>query len=358
MAALSDRLSARIVGENIKESLRRLRAEVEGERLSDNETQVGMLTMAGNKLHTARTLATAGFIRPERPDRILRTLGLMRRWGPTPAAGFAASAIRFPHDTAIIDELGTITFEEVHRRSNALAYSLCGRAACWRATTVGVMCPQPPRLHRDDVAALSKLGAHALYLNTAFAGPAAHRGGEAREARGADLRRGVLRPARGCRPPAASASWPGTTSENGGRPHAADELIAAGAIHRDLVPPEKPGRTVILTSGTTGTPKGAARSQPETLDPAAALLSKIPLRHAGELADRGPAVPLVGVRALHPGDGCCRPRYVLQRKFDPEATLAGAAQHQVTLDPDGPGDGAAHHGAAGGDAAQVRALVA
>ena len=35
---------------------------------------------------------------------------------------------------------------------------------------------------------------------------------------------------------------------------------------------------MILTSGTTGTPKGASRKQPETLDPAAALLSKIPLQ--------------------------------------------------------------------------------
>ena len=35
---------------------------------------------------------------------------------------------------------------------------------------------------------------------------------------------------------------------------------------------------MILTSGTTGTPKGANRSQPEHLDPAAALFSKIPLR--------------------------------------------------------------------------------
>ena len=44
------------------------------------------------------------------------------------------------------------------------------------------------------------------------------------------------------------------------------------------MPPSEPGRAVILTSGTTGTPKGASRKQPEALDPAAALLSKIPLR--------------------------------------------------------------------------------
>ena len=35
---------------------------------------------------------------------------------------------------------------------------------------------------------------------------------------------------------------------------------------------------MILTSGTTGTPKGAQRAQPDTLSPLAAMFSKIPLR--------------------------------------------------------------------------------
>ena len=35
---------------------------------------------------------------------------------------------------------------------------------------------------------------------------------------------------------------------------------------------------MILTSGTTGTPKGASRTQPQSLDPVAALLERIPLQ--------------------------------------------------------------------------------
>jgi acyl-CoA synthetase (AMP-forming)/AMP-acid ligase II/uncharacterized membrane protein len=327
LAALSDRLSARIVGENIKESLRRLRAEVEGERLSDNQTKVGLLTVAGNKVHTARTLATAGFIRPVRPDRVLRTLGLMRRWGPTPAAGFAASAARFPHDVAIIDELGTLTFEEVHRRSNALASSLSD-AGVLEGHNVGVMV----RNHRgfiETVAALSKLGAHGLYLNTAFAGP--------------QLTEVVKRE----KPVALifDEEFYGLLEEAGHRRKrfvawhdeekaadpTLDELIAAGDPS-DLVPPEKPGRTVILTSGTTGTPKGAARSQPETLDPAAALLSKIPLRTRENWLIAAPLFHSWGFAHFTLGM-LLSATYVLQRKFDPEATLAAAAQHQVTSIP-------------------------
>jgi acyl-CoA synthetase (AMP-forming)/AMP-acid ligase II/uncharacterized membrane protein len=327
LATLSDKLSSRIVGENIKESLRRLRAEVEGERLSENETHAGLMTIAGNKLHTVRTLATAGFIRPERPDRILRTLALMRRWGPTPGAGFAASAIRFPHDTAIIDELGTVTFEEVHRRSNALASSLSD-AGVLEGHNVGVMV----RNHRgfiETVAALSKLGAHGLYLNTAFAGPQLTEVVKREKPVALIFDEefyGLLEDA-GKRRKRFVAWHDGEKADD----PTLDELIAAGDPS-DLVPPEKPGRTVILTSGTTGTPKGAARSQPETLDPAAALLSKIPLRTREKWLIAAPLFHSWGFAHFTLGM-LLSATYVLQRKFDPEATLAGAAQHEVSSIP-------------------------
>ena len=48
----------------------------------------------------------------------------LHRWGPTPAAGYTAAAIRYPDDTAIVDELGTLTFREVHERTNALAHAV------------------------------------------------------------------------------------------------------------------------------------------------------------------------------------------------------------------------------------------
>ncbi len=56
-----------------------------------------------------------------------------------------------------------------------------------------------------------------------------------------------------------------------------EDLIARGE-DSELQPPVEKGRVVILTSGTTGTPKGAARAQSDSIEPAAALFSKIPLR--------------------------------------------------------------------------------
>ena len=122
-----------------------------------------------NRLHTAKTLVETGIFRPSRPDKLLRVGVALQKWGPTPAAGYTASAIRYPDETAIIDELGTLTFREVHERTNALAHALSDHGIL-EGDGVAIMC----RNHRgfiDATVACSKLGANALYLNTAFAGP-------------------------------------------------------------------------------------------------------------------------------------------------------------------------------------------
>ena len=69
----------------------------------------------------------------------------------------------------IVDELGTLSFAEVHTRTNALAHSLSDLGIV-EGDGVGIMC----RNHRgfiESTFAVSKLGANSLYLNTAFAGP-------------------------------------------------------------------------------------------------------------------------------------------------------------------------------------------
>ena len=121
------------------------------------------------KLFTARTLTDAGVLRPTRPDRLLKAGQALLRWGPTPAAGYAASAARFPDEVGIVDELGTLSFSRIHERTNALANALRARGIA-EGDGVAIMA----RNHRgfvDATIACSKLGANALYLNTAFAGP-------------------------------------------------------------------------------------------------------------------------------------------------------------------------------------------
>jgi non-ribosomal peptide synthetase component E (peptide arylation enzyme) len=116
-----------------------------------------------------KILAEAGVIRPMRPDRVVRVVQTLARWGRSPAAGTISLANRFPDETAIVDELGTLSFRELHERSNALAHGLSD-AGIVEGDGVAVIC----RNHRgfiEATAAISKLGADALYLNTAFAAP-------------------------------------------------------------------------------------------------------------------------------------------------------------------------------------------
>jgi acyl-CoA synthetase (AMP-forming)/AMP-acid ligase II len=277
------------------------------------------------RLEIARTLLGTGMIAPTRPDKIVRSLGALRKWGPTPAAAYTASAIRYPQRLALVDERGALTFAEIDRRTNALAHGLAA-AGVGQGDSVAIMC----RNHRgfvETTVAASKLGASVLYLNTAFAGPqitdVLEREGPVglvydQEFAGLVSGGGA---GRKC-----FVSWcePGEQHEH----PLLDELIR-GNDSSALTPPTEKGRVVILTSGTTGTPKGAARKQPDSLEPAAALFSKIPLKarettliaapmfHSWGFAHFTLALPLAST-------------LVLRRRFDPEDTLRALAQHRAT----------------------------
>src|SRR3954451_8584783 len=276
-----------------------------------------------NKAHLVRTLAGAGIIRPTRPDKLVRIGLALNRWGPTPAAGYTASAIGYPDETAIIDELGQLTFREVHERTNALAHALAGEGI-GEGDGVAIMC----RNHRgfiDATVACSKLGANALYLNTAFAGPQIT-DVVAREKPVAliyDAEFEELVHDAGVRRKRFIAWHDGDEKP---KDPLIEDLIEQGDAS-DVVPPSEKGRVVILTSGTTGTPKGASRKQPESLDPAAALFSKIPMRARETTMIAAPMFHSWGFAHFTLGMGLTS-TLVLKRKFDPEATLSLAAQHE------------------------------
>jgi acyl-CoA synthetase (AMP-forming)/AMP-acid ligase II len=289
---------------------------------------------AKHKLLVARTLLGTGMIEPIRPDRAVRSLMALHRWGPTPAAAYAGSAIRYPKRAAIVDERGTLTFEEVRRRTNALANGL-RRAGVSEQDGVAIMC----RNHRGFVeatVACSKLGVNSLFLNTAFAGPQIT-DVLAREDPVAVIYdeefAELVRDGAATRKRFIAWSEPRATRSPGADSQAAlgpllEELIAGGD-ESEPTPPTEKGRVVILTSGTTGTPKGATRKQPDSLEPMAALLSKIPLKarettmiaapmfHSWGYAHFTLALPLSST-------------LVLRRKFDAEDTLRAVAQHRAT----------------------------
>jgi fatty-acyl-CoA synthase len=273
-------------------------------------------------LGSVKVLVDAGVIRPMRPDRLVGVIQTLARWGRSPAAGTIALAKRFPDQPGVVDELGTLTWSELHTRSNALAHALSDMGIL-EGDGVGIMC----RNHRGFVeatAAVSKLGADALYLNTAFAGPQLTEVA-AREKPKAIVYdeefSGLLADAGKRRKRV--VAW--HDSERCADP-TIDELIADGDP-AEVVPPAREGRVVILTSGTTGSPKGASRGNPQSLDPVVSLLSRIPLKARQVTHIAAPLFHSWGLAHFSLGL-ILGSTLVLRRKFDPEACLAAVARYR------------------------------
>jgi acyl-CoA synthetase (AMP-forming)/AMP-acid ligase II len=218
-----------------------------------------------------------------------------------------------------------LSYREVHRRTNALACEL-RKVGIGERQNVAIMC----RNHRgfiEATVACAKLGAGALYLNTAFAGPqitdVLRREDPAAVIYDEEFSELVAEGAEGRRrfiawsEPSSSAAEP-----------TLEQLIAAGS-DAELPAPSEKGRVVILTSGTTGTPKGAARTQPDTLEPAASLFSKIPLKARETTMIAAPLFHSWGYAHFTLGLALSS-TLVLRRRFDPEATLDAVAQHRAS----------------------------
>ncbi len=287
------------------------------------------------KLQVVRALLGTGMFDPLRPDLLAYSLASLRHWGPSPAGSYASASARHPDRAAVIDERGVVSFRQMHLRTNALAHELRS-AGIVEGAGVAIMC----RNHRgfiEATVACSKLGAAALYLNTAFAGPqiadVLRREDpvgviydEEFESLVAEGAAGRLRVIAWSESDGASAGASAAPSPNG--VVTLEQLIARGS-DADLEPPEQKGRVVILTSGTTGTPKGAARKQSDSVEPAAALFSKIPLKAHGTTMIAAPMFHSWGfahfVLSLP-----LTSTLVLRRKFDPEDTLRAVSQHAAS----------------------------
>jgi fatty-acyl-CoA synthase len=107
-----------------------------------------------------------------------------------------------------------------------------------------------------------------------------------------------------------------------------DDLIATGDT-KSPPAPARPGKIILLTSGTTGTPKGAPRSEPRGLSIPGALLERMPMR-ARETTIIGPPLYhgtglLIAMLTIALGS-----KLVLRRKFDAAQVLDDVTAHDVT----------------------------
>jgi acyl-CoA synthetase (AMP-forming)/AMP-acid ligase II/carbon monoxide dehydrogenase subunit G len=321
LGTMADYLAAPRMRENLRQSVENLKREAEGGEPSASGVP-SILGRAVHELGNLRILAEAGVVRPLRPDKLARVGLALAGWRFTPAGATIANAVRYGEEPMVIDELGELSFVEVERRTGALANALAEEGV-GEGDSVGIMC----RNHRgfvDALTAVSKLGADALLLNTSFSAPQLAEVCEREEPASLiydEEFSELLAEAAGRRK--RFVSW---RDSDGGDQRTLEELIDE-AEASDPSPPSREGRATILTSGTTGTPKGAQRAQLRSLDPAASLLSRIPLRQRMTVYVVAPLFHAWGFAHYSLGL-LLGSTYVLRRKFDPEQCLADVQRHR------------------------------
>ena len=272
---------------------------------------------AGDEAYFATLCIRSGLVGPEPPHRVAQLAVGFQRYGLL-AGAVVAGAIRHGDRAVMIDERGELSYQELDRRTNALANA-------WRerGLEAGEGVAILARNHRgflEAVFAAAKCGARIVLLNTSFAGPQIR---EVAQREGTDLLvyddeyadtlRGIDDPPRG-----RFRAWADEPGDD-----TLDALIEGAEPGSPPKPAEWP-RITILTSGTTGTPKGAPRSEPRSLSLIGGLLSKVPFRahevtelcvpmfHAlgfmQAIVGVGPRLDASGAAALRPRDDARQPR--------------------------------------------------
>jgi fatty-acyl-CoA synthase len=328
-ALISDEISSRYVRRYVRDSLSALVRQLDPEASDGSAGGAARwvdrgTALVGDGLHAASVLTRARLVRPARPDRYARALAAVARLGQTSAAGYTAAAALNPGEPALIDERGALTFLQVHERTNRLANALAA-GGLGEGDGVAIMC----RNHHgfaEALIALSKLGSDALLLNTGVAGS------QLSELIKRERPRAVvydaefakrLRPGLRRREKLIAWAEPGEALTQS----TLEELIEEGDP-RTPPAPHRDGRTTILTSGTTGSPKGASRGSPG-IGAALAILERIPLRSRERVLVAAPLFHQWGFAHFSLGV-LLASTLVLQRRFDPEDALEAIEREQIT----------------------------
>ncbi|MCW2787520.1 MAG: putative fatty-acid-CoA synthetase FadD [Marmoricola sp.] len=282
---------------------------------------VEMINRAGIEARALTALLRAGAIGGSSPAKTVEILRTLRAFGPFGAAVHLA-AIRHGDAPAITDERGDLTYAEFDELINRLANALLDLGL-----KPGDGIAMLVKNHRAPLVvgfAASRAGLRSLWLNTSFS---ARQATEVCEREGVDLLihddefSAVLS---GVEPRYGKFA----IDVSGRTTDALDDLIASGSPELPAAP-AKPGRIVLLTSGTTGTPKGAPRADPKGFAIPGGVLERMPMR-SGEVTVMGPPLfhgtgLLLGLLAISVGN-----RLVLRTKFDPKQMLADIDQYKAS----------------------------
>ncbi|WP_285032127.1 AMP-binding protein [Mycolicibacterium sp. lyk4-40-TYG-92] len=274
---------------------------------------------AGLETRALAALVRAGAIGVDLPHRLVQVLQALNTYGPFGAAPRIA-AIRHGAYPAIADERGELTYAEFDEAVNRIANAFRARLA--PGDTVGILC----RNHRGPLIvafAASRAGVNAVWLNTAFS---ARQAAEVANREGVDL---LVHDVEFTDLVADIEARHGTFVAD--IDSASDDLDALAADASPKAPPAPPkaGKIILLTSGTTGTPKGAPRAEPRSFILPGGLLERLPMR-AREATIIGPPLfhgtgLLIAIMTIALGS-----KLVLRRKFEAEQLLSDIERHKAT----------------------------
>ncbi|GAA4714098.1 AMP-binding protein [Phytohabitans rumicis] len=262
------------------------------------------------------TLTRRGLLTPGSPVRVAAQLNALRRWGFSLSGELRQAAARDPDRIAVIDEQrGALTFRTLLGNAERLARALRGTAGVGAGDRIGLLC----RNHAGMVEAMiagNLLGTDTVLVNTGLSPAQLEAVAEEQQLRvlihDTEFAEKVV-------------AVPATVER-------IDETrllaLAAGAPPGHLRPPERDGRTIVLTSGTTGTPKGARRRTPSGFGPLVSIIHRIPLHARDRIMIAAPLFHTWGYAALQVAFAL-RATVVLQRRFEPAGCADLVAQHRV-----------------------------
>jgi fatty-acyl-CoA synthase len=274
------------------------------------------------ELHYVRKMFEAGALKLEPPQATAAMVADIARWGEIGMIP-SVNARRTPHRLAIIDDEGTMTFRELDDAVNAVANGMVSMGVNG-GNGVAILA----RNHRWFLIAnyaCARVGARTILLNTEFSGPQIADVADREGARlliyddeystavsQANFELGKLR---------AFAETPD-----------GDETLAQVIARCSKEPAPKPSRhssLIILTSGTTGTPKGANRSTPPTLAPVGGVLSSVPFKSGEVTSLPSPMFHALGylhaTLAMTLGS-----TLILRRRFRPMTIVEDIEKHRAT----------------------------
>jgi acyl-CoA synthetase (AMP-forming)/AMP-acid ligase II len=268
---------------------------------------------AGQVVSTgARALLYSGLLGPPSPAAVLRLAREAYRGGTNLYTLLAIAAARWPDRTAIIDDDGALSYRELQTMTESLACEL-SLVGAGTGDAVGVMC----RNGRNFIAAVfatALVGADVVLVNTEFR---------------TNALAGAL-DSHQIRTMFCDDEFAGQVRETVDSVRVIDPQTVR-AEHGDARPKVAPsGRMVLLTSGTTGVPKGVPRTPriSSGLGVGVTILERTRLQVGSRIAL---AVPMFhglgfGILMLAVSLGGT---VLTRRRFDAEATLAQASLHRA-----------------------------